>query len=80
MHLLLLLLAASIGYGIWAYTHPYRPCPWCKGKGSNRGSTRRRSGRCRRCGGSKQVKSIGSRMLHRAIRGAARFNRDRKGK
>ena len=49
-HLILLILAGSIGYGIWAYSHPWRPCPWCKGKGSNRGSTRRRSGRCRLCG------------------------------
>ena len=67
-HLILLGLAATVGYGIWAYTHPWRPCPWCGGKGTNRGSTKRRSGRCWRCKGTKQVKTLGSRMLRKAVR------------
>jgi hypothetical protein len=31
--------------------HPYRPCPRCGGKRRNPGSTARRIGMCRRCGG-----------------------------
>ncbi len=76
----LMIAAAVAGYAVWAYTHPYRRCPRCKGKGSNRGSTRRRSGRCRRCKGSRQVKTLGSRMLHRMVRGAVRYRNDRKEK
>ncbi|MGO8886638.1 MAG: hypothetical protein ACLQDY_08905 [Streptosporangiaceae bacterium] len=76
----LVIAAIVAGYAVWAYFHPYRPCPRCKGKGTNRGSTGRRSGRCRRCKGSRQVKTLGSRMLHRMVRGAVRYRNDRKEK
>ena len=78
--LVITVLLVLFGYGTWAYFHPFRPCPRCKGRGTNRGSTRRRTGPCGRCGGSRQVQTRGSRMLHRAIRGAVRSSRDRKGK
>lgn len=71
-------LAAVVGYAAWAYFHPFRPCPRCKGKGTNRGSTRRRSGRCKRCGGTRQVQARGSRALHRAVRGTVTYRRNRK--
>jgi DnaJ-class molecular chaperone len=75
----LVIAAAVIGYAVWAYNHPFRPCPRCQGNGTNRGSTKRRSGRCRRCKGDKQVKTLGSRVLHRATRSAAQYRNDRKG-
>jgi DnaJ-class molecular chaperone len=77
-HLLLAGLAAAAGYAVWAYFHPFRTCPRCKGKGTNRGSTRRRSGHCGRCHGSRQVKTLGARTLHRVVRALVQARRDRK--
>jgi DnaJ-class molecular chaperone len=74
----LVVTLAVTGYAVWAYTHPFRPCPRCQGKGTNRGSTRRRSGRCKRCKGNRQVQTIGSRALHRAVRALVQANNDRK--
>lgn len=59
-----------LAYAIWAYTHPWRPCPRCKGTGTNAMSTKRRTGRCRRCKGTRQVKTLGAQMLHRIVRSA----------
>jgi hypothetical protein len=45
-------LAALYGYrrfSLWMW--PNRPCWWCKGKGRNFGSNRRRWGRCWFCHG-----------------------------
>ena len=64
----LVIIAAVLGYAIWAYAHPFRACPRCQGKGINRLSTKRRSGRCRRCKGSKVVKTLGAAVLHKAVR------------
>lgn len=44
---------------------PFRPCRKCLGKGTNRGSSRKRWGPCSRCGGSKQVRRIGATAVHR---------------
>lgn len=77
--LVLLLLAAAVAYAVWAYCHPWRACPRCKGSGSNALSTSRRRGRCRRCKGSREIQTIGSRALHKAVRSAAGYRRDRKG-
>lgn len=74
----LIVTADALAYAAWAYFHPFRPCPRCQGSGTNRLSTRRRSGRCTRCGGTRQVQTAGSRMLHRAVRGAASYRNDRK--
>lgn len=60
---------AFIVWAIWAYTHPFVPCPRCRHRrGRNAGSTARRWGKCGRCGGNGQVKALGSRALHRAWR------------
>ena len=64
----LVILAAVLGYGVWAYAHPFRACPRCKAKGTNRLSTKRRSGHCGRCKGTKQVKTLGAAALHKAVR------------
>jgi DnaJ-class molecular chaperone len=69
--LIVVILIVGAAYGAWAYFHPWRPCPRCRGGGKNALSTRRRSGKCRRCKGSREVQAIGSRMLHRAVRSAA---------
>jgi DnaJ-class molecular chaperone len=76
----LIILAAITGYAGWAYAHPFRPCPRCKGKGTNRLSTRRRSGPCGRCGGTRQVQTLGSRQLHKAVRALTGHRRDRRNK
>ena len=63
------------------YAHPFKPCPRCAGRaipGTNRGSRPRAFGRCKRCGGSRQVQRIGSRQVHRAVRALVKANRDRK--
>jgi hypothetical protein len=71
-------LALIAGYAVWAYFHPFRPCPRCAGKGTNRGSTRRRSGKCPRCKGSREIKTIGSQLLHRAVKSTRASWRGRK--
>jgi DnaJ-class molecular chaperone len=44
-----------------------RPCTRCSGKGTNAGSNRKRSGRCTRCKGTRQVKRFGSTAVHRFL-------------
>jgi hypothetical protein len=71
-------LVLAAGYAVWAYFHPFRPCPRCGGTGANRGSTRRRKGKCGRCKGSREVKTVGARLIHRAIRSGRSGWRNRK--
>jgi hypothetical protein len=66
--LVFVLAAALVAYAIWAYLHPFRPCPRCRGTGASRLSTARRRGHCWRCKGTREVRTAGSRMLHRAVR------------
>ena len=55
-----ILILAGIGVavvGCWRISlriHPYARCLWCAGRrqGTNRGSTRKRWGKCRHCGGT----------------------------
>jgi hypothetical protein len=55
----------AVAYAVSLWRWPMRPCPRCHGKGTNRGSTGKRYGRCRRCKGTKQVKRIGATAVHR---------------
>ena len=71
-------LAVTSGWTISLYAWPFRPCPACKGSGTNRGSNKRRHGPCRRCKGSRHVQRIGSRTVHRAVRGLIKYRNDRK--
>ncbi len=48
------------------------------GQGTNRGSTRKRHGTCRRCNGTRHVQRLGSRTVHRAIGTAVKYRNDRK--
>jgi hypothetical protein len=72
--LFLALLAVIAGLVISRWRWPLRPCPRCGGKGTNRGSTSRRYGRCPKCKGTKQVRRIGATAVHRffwTVAGAA---------
>jgi len=69
-HLIAVLALVAGGYAVWAYFHPWRDCPRCKATGRNRLSTDRRRGKCRRCKGSREVKTFGAQLLHRAVRSA----------
>jgi hypothetical protein len=76
----LLILAVPLAILIWvvrAYFWPMAPCWGCKGRGTRRGSTKQRSGKCRRCKGARERWVIGSRMVHRAVRGAVQYRRNR---
>ena len=66
------LVVALIAAVVWtgrAYFWPYAPCRWCKGKRTNRGSSKKRFGNCWRCRGSGMRRVLGSRQVHKAIRG-----------
>lgn len=63
---LLMLLAWLVSL----YVHPFTQCGRCNGSGLNRGSTGKRYGMCKRCGGSRRKQRVGSRTLHRWIRSA----------
>lgn len=68
------LIAVITGLVISRWRWPLRPCPRCRGKGTNRGSTGRRYGRCPKCKGTKQVKRVGATAVHRffwSVAGAA---------
>jgi DnaJ-class molecular chaperone len=79
--LFLALLAVITGLVISRWRWPLRPCPRCRGKGVNRGSTGKRYGRCRRCKGTKQVRRVGATAVHRffwSVAGAAAKGRMQK--
>lgn len=57
--------AALAVYAMSLWKYPFRPCLKCKGTGVNKGSSRKRWGMCRRCGGSRQVRRTGSTFVHR---------------
>jgi hypothetical protein len=58
-------IIAALAYYFSLRIWPYGPCLRCIGHaGKNRGSNRRRWGRCKRCGGSGQRIRLGARLLH----------------
>ena len=76
--LILLGLAAIAVYAGSLYLWPYRPCGRCKGTGRNSGSTSKRFGECRRCGGSGRLRRIGAKTIHRGAVSLADRARKRK--
>lgn len=57
----------------WAgslYLWPFTTCRRCSGTGLNKGSTGKRFGLCKRCGGSRRRQRLGSKTLHRWARAA----------
>jgi hypothetical protein len=79
-HLVIVALVLGLGRLIYIYYHPFGPCRACKGKGANAGSTKKRLGRCARCGGTRVTQRMGSRALHKVIRGTSNAVRDTKKK
>jgi hypothetical protein len=78
MDLFLITVAAIACYAISLYAWPFRPCPRCQGKGTNRGSNARRHGMCKRCGGTRHVQRLGSKTVHRAVRSIISYRKTRK--
>jgi hypothetical protein len=76
--LILAALAAVTGYAGSLYIWPFKPHRRCGGTGRNRGSNKRRHGLCksRRCHAG-TVQRIGSRAVHRAVRGAVRYRKEK---
>jgi hypothetical protein len=66
--LALVLAAAALTWVVSLYLWPFKPCPRCKGGGTNRGSNRRRHGDCRRCHRDRRVPRVAARTIHRAAR------------
>ena len=68
-----------IGLGLFAawfvslLLWPNAPCTLCKGSGRNAGSSSRRWGSCRRCGGSGKRLRFGAGLARRAV---SRRNKD----
>lgn len=65
-------IVALIALAVWlvrAYFWSFAPCRWCKGKRTNRGSNARRYGKCWRCKGSGERQVLGSRQVHKVVRG-----------
>jgi hypothetical protein len=78
--LIIIVLAAVLGRLIFIFYHPFGPCKSCKGRGTNPLSTKKRQGRCKRCGGSRMTQRMGSRALHKVIRGTSNAVRENKKK
>lgn len=68
-----LVVFAPAAWVVCAWRWPFAPCWSCEGRKTNRGSTRRRFGKCRLCDGSGTRQVIGSKTLHRAFRSGARY-------
>lgn len=67
------LLAALLVLGAWVvslYVHPFTRCGTCGGSGLNKGSSGKRFGMCKACGGSRRKQRLGSKALHRWVRSA----------
>ena len=66
-NLILAVPAAIVLWAARAYFWPMAPCGKCQGVKTNRGSTKRRFGSCRRCGGSGIRQVTGSKQVHGAV-------------
>lgn len=76
MTLFLIIVIAIVVWLVRAYFWPFKACPWCKGKGTNRGSGKKRFGDCRFCKGTRRRQVLGSKQVHKAVRSlTARNNR-----
>jgi len=65
LSLILICFAVAAGYLVSLYVSPLRPCPRCGGARVNRGSTGRRFGLCKRCGGTGRTRRLGATTVHR---------------
>ncbi len=60
-------LILVIVWGVSRYLWPLARCRKCAGSGKNWGSTGKRWGECKRCGGSGRRQRLGSKQIHRAV-------------
>jgi hypothetical protein len=67
--LVFMALVLFTGRAVFVYYHPLGRCHRCGGRGTNLFSTKRRSGPCPRCGGSKATQRADSRYVQRIVRG-----------
>ena len=65
LSLILIGFAVAACYLLSLYVWPLRPCPRCHGTRVNRGSTGRRFGLCKRCGGTGRTRRLGATTVHR---------------
>jgi len=65
LSLILIGFAVAAGYLVSLYVWPFRPCPRCGGARVSRGSTGRRFGLCKRCGGTGRTRRLGATTVHR---------------
>ena len=78
MTLFLVILVAAAVWVVRAYFWPMAPCRRYKGSKTNKGSNKKRFGKCRKCKGSGTRQVIGSRTLHRAVRSGVKYRKQRK--
>lgn len=67
MTIVILILIAAAVWVVRAYFWPFTACSRCKGTG--RRTMGRRFGNCRWCKGSGRRQVLGSRQVHKAVRG-----------
>jgi hypothetical protein len=80
MTLFWLILIAAAVWVVRAYVWPFAPCRRCKGAKTNTGSSKKRFGLCKRCGGTGSRQVLGSKQLHRAVRSLIAYRRNSKEK
>lgn len=63
----LILVAASVGAVrcVYLLRYPWGPCRRCQGRKTNKGSSKKRWGMCKTCGGTGQHQRLGARAVHR---------------
>ena len=78
MQLFLIGCGLLICWLVSLYLWPFGPCGRCSGKGTNRGSNRKRFGDCKRCGGTRRRQRLGSKTVHRVVRDTIKYRNDRR--
>lgn len=75
MKLALLVPAVIVIWAVRAYFWPFTQCRRCHGRKVSKGSTRKRYGLCKACGGTGARQVLGSRAVHRAVRALIAYRR-----
>jgi hypothetical protein len=78
MLLFLIVLAAVAVWVVRCYFWPFTSCRRCRGKRTNPGSSRKRWGPCKVCGGTGQRQVLGSKTVHRVVRDTLTYHCNRK--
>lgn len=73
----LVVTACLTAWMVRAYFWPFAPCRTCKGSKTNKGSTRKRFGKCKRCGGTGSRQVLGSKTVHKAVRAVVKYRKKR---